>query len=386
MTKRVVWVRAAGRCIICTRSLLTTHLGDRAEIRSIGEVAHIAGESTSGPRGRSSVKPTERNDVSNLILLCPTGHTTADTGRLIDPLYTEEYLLRHKERKEAWIDFVTGLDAERTTIVLRLAGDVRGHTDLVQRVAAAQATMDHALRTPQYLPDPRGVGLTINLQGLPSPGSPKYWVEAVRQITAEVDRVREASRNGEVSHVSVFAFGLLPLLVALGSLLDDTVPCDIYERHRSSDSWMWNREAEAINFGHQTPAQIASETAVLIINASGSIDPGELPADLAELPILVIEPSNGDVPGTTTFESSATLASFTSAARGLLAALEQQKHVRHLHVFAAAPVSAAVSFGRIWPVDNAAPNATIYHRTDQSYVPALRIPTRLTNSPNGDPR
>ena len=312
VTKRAVWARAAGRCIICNRSLLATHLGDRTAIRSIGEVAHIAGESISGPRGSSSIEPSERNDVGNLLLLCPTEHTTADTGRLVDPLYTEEYLLGLKERKEAWVDFVTGLDAERTTVVLRLAGDVRGHTDLVQRDAATRATMDHALRTPQYLPDPRGVGLTINLGGLPSPGSPEYWRDAVRQISAEVDRVREASRNGEISHLSVFAFGLLPLLVALGSLLDDTVPCDIYERHRSSESWMWNRKAEVISFGHQIPANITTETAVLIINASGSINPSELPSELAGLPVLVIEPSNGDVPGPTTFESSATLASFTS--------------------------------------------------------------------------
>jgi hypothetical protein len=48
-----------------------------------------------------------------------------------------------------------------------------------------------------------------------------------------------ASGDG-VHHLSVFAFARLPLLVYLGSCLDDTIATDIYQRHRLNEAWtLW---------------------------------------------------------------------------------------------------------------------------------------------------
>jgi hypothetical protein len=40
----------------------------------LGAVAHIVGQSSAGPRGRSRLTEAERNHHTNLILLCPTHH------------------------------------------------------------------------------------------------------------------------------------------------------------------------------------------------------------------------------------------------------------------------------------------------------------------------
>jgi len=373
---------AGGRCIVCNKDLTSSHLGARAAIRMIGEVAHIAGESVKGPRGISSVAASDRNDVANLVLLCPNEHAEADSGRLDDPLFTESFLLARKASKEAWIRFVTGLDADRTTTVLRLSGEVRGSTSLISLNDAASVTMTEALRTPMYLPDPRGVGLTVDLAEIANPGSPEYWTTCLRQVDEAIERLRRFaqtdSSSGDSVHVSVFAFALVPILVALGNALDDTLRVDVYDRHRSTDTWNWNNAAPEVPFSYSMPNLGGASEAALVINASGSIQQAELPAAARQMPLIMLEPSDSHIPGPLTFESKYTLAAFTATVRLLFADLEKHKNIRRLHVFMAAPISAAVNFGRVWPVDNAAPSMTIYHRADHVYTAAVELPRGST--------
>ena len=373
-TKRLVWVRAGGRCVLCNAYLVSSHLDDRATVRQIGEVAHIVGESGAGPRGASATPSADRNEAENLLLLCPNDHTEADSGRLTDSQYTEEFLRARKHSKEAWVEFATGLGADRTTTVLRLSGDVRGSTCLIDRHEAAETTMRGALRTPRYLPDPRGIGLTIDITGVPEPGTPGYWHACLRQIRQEVDRLRESVRTGDTTHISVFAFALIPLLVGLGYALDDTVDIDVYNRHRQSDSWQWDARAETIDFTWSIPDTTGATQAAILVNASGTIQGTELPESAQGLPCIIVEPESGHTPSPLTFASLATLDSFTVRFRDLLAELERHKHIGHIHLFLAAPLAAAVNIGRIWPHDNAAPSLTVYHRTGNSYEPAIALP------------
>ena len=47
-----------------------------------------------------------------------------------------------------------------------------------------------------------------------------------------------------MSHLSVFAFARLPLLVDLGAAIDDNVAVEVYQRHRSTDEWAWLDEKD----------------------------------------------------------------------------------------------------------------------------------------------
>ena len=55
-TKRLIWVSAGGRCIVCNRYLVSDHLDDSAAVRQIGEVAHIVGKSAA--RATRNVRET----------------------------------------------------------------------------------------------------------------------------------------------------------------------------------------------------------------------------------------------------------------------------------------------------------------------------------------
>jgi hypothetical protein len=72
---KLLWGRAAGFCSnpSCKRDL-TVILEQRASY-NIGEMAHIIAHSGRGPRGQGQSGPVT---YENLILLCPSCHTTAD--------------------------------------------------------------------------------------------------------------------------------------------------------------------------------------------------------------------------------------------------------------------------------------------------------------------
>ena len=74
-TRKILWVRAAGRCSICRQMLATE--GQPADDPSIfGEEAHIVGKSANGPRAGEAV--TDVDAYANLILLCSVHHKQVD--------------------------------------------------------------------------------------------------------------------------------------------------------------------------------------------------------------------------------------------------------------------------------------------------------------------
>jgi len=70
---KILWGRSANRCAICKIELTPD-----GEIETIREIAHIISQSPDGPRGEESLPVNNRNDYSNLILLCPNHHSEID--------------------------------------------------------------------------------------------------------------------------------------------------------------------------------------------------------------------------------------------------------------------------------------------------------------------
>lgn len=76
---KLLWSAAAGRCSFpACWERLTFHEAESSAPFTLGEMAHIRGEQPGSNRHDSSQSPVERDDYSNLILLCPTHHTLID--------------------------------------------------------------------------------------------------------------------------------------------------------------------------------------------------------------------------------------------------------------------------------------------------------------------
>ncbi|THJ64454.1 HNH endonuclease [Arthrobacter echini] len=80
----------------------------------LGEEAHIVAKEKDGPRGKSPLTPAQRDDYSNLILLCSYDHTRIDKA---PQEYTVEFLYETKANHEAWVRETLGSKVDANEVL-----------------------------------------------------------------------------------------------------------------------------------------------------------------------------------------------------------------------------------------------------------------------------
>lgn len=98
--KRILWVRANGKCSICKQDLLED-AQNTSQTSVIGENCHITGEKQIAKRYDSTLTDVERNSYPNLILLCRNHHKNIDDDATT---YTVAKLHQIKANHELWIE------------------------------------------------------------------------------------------------------------------------------------------------------------------------------------------------------------------------------------------------------------------------------------------
>lgn len=310
----------------------------------------------------------------NVLLACESCHEEID-DQLVTGILDVARLTAIKAAHEQRIRHVTTLPDDQRSLVLRVVGKLRGEPVEVTPSTAAKTVIDSG-RFPWFDLDRDRLGAEVDLRSLPGErtADEDYYRMACRAIDEVVEtRLHDAIRSGDVRHVSVFAFARLPLLVYLGAKLEDNCTIEVYQRHRNTQQWAWNDEAEDHHFAVTADGALDVATeAVLILNVSGRIDPRQIPQQLAGLPLLVIAPDA--TPGADVLASRGSLNAFCTAVRDLNATLDAVKNVRRLHVIGALPPAAAVELGRLHD-QHIHPALVVYSRTnDDTYLPALEIP------------
>lgn len=119
---KILWSAAAGRCSYtdCWEKLCSQEAGGSAPF-IIGEMAHIRGDKEGSNRHDPSQSQAERDDYSNLILLCPTHHRLIDRKEN-ETLYTVEILHEMKRKHEAKV--LDRLDIEKTLTRSNVAAQI----------------------------------------------------------------------------------------------------------------------------------------------------------------------------------------------------------------------------------------------------------------------
>jgi hypothetical protein len=374
-----VWVRSGGRCVICNRYLLEGSLSYRE--LTFGELAHIVGQQAAAgsPRGLDDdLDAVERDTADNLVLVCDDEHDELDKIGSRN-LFTVDFIRELKRCHEERIRHVTEFGEDRRTTILRMVGRLRGNAIEVGRDAATGTVIRCGQRFPRFslAHDRHSIEVDLRHVAGEATAAAPYYEAAKASIDEVLDhKLADGVARDEITHLSVFAFARLPLLVHLGAQLDDNVPTDVYQRHRATESWEWpDPDAEALFRVDLLEVTSGHAEGVLVVNVTGSIQPGEVPAGLAELPRFGIS-IDGVTPSPDVIAGPKALGSFEASCRALLAGIEaSHKRLRRLHVLAAIPVSAAVVLGRVG--DPAVhPSLLVYDRTDDGYKPALEVGAR----------
>lgn len=368
----LVWVRAGGTCVLCKRYLLDGSLTGLPV--SLGELAHIVGQQDSdrSPRGRHWLARHKRDLAENVLLACESCHEEID-DQLATGILDVDALTRIKALHEQRIRHVVTLPDDRRSLVLRMVAELRGNALEIGRDTAATAVIS-ADRFPWFDLDRNHIGVEIDLRNLPdeAEADQEYYASARRAIDRVLEhKLHDAVNSGDVKHVSVFPFARLPLLVYLGSRLEDNYAVDVFQRHRNTQSWAWQDTAPHQFTVAGIEALNGADEAVLLLSVSGTVDPAEVPVELRHLPRVTVNPDATPSPDIVTSRGS--LDEFTKAVRAINAAFDANTRLRTVHVFGALPPTAAVELGRLLD-RHIHPALVIYDRSDAgTYRPAVEI-------------
>lgn len=217
-----VWVRAGGTCVLCKRYLLEGALTGLQV--SLGELAHIVGQQNNAqsPRGLHPMGRELRDTTDNVLLACKSCHGEID-HQLMSGILNVDALTALKVDHERRVRHVVTLPEDHRSLVLRVIGQLRGNAVEVSQATAAEIVIAGG-RFPWFDLDRDRLGVEVDLRALPGEtvADDMYYLVARRAIDEVIDnKLHGAVKSGDVRHVSVFPFARLPLLVYVGSKLED---------------------------------------------------------------------------------------------------------------------------------------------------------------------
>lgn len=363
-TRQIIWGKGAGRCYFCNTSLIGDLISGN-EDANFGFVAHIVGEKATSPRGDPVRSPLLADDYRNLLLMCYTHHKLIDVDKVDD--FPEPVLLEMKRQHEERIAVVVDIKPERASHVLRYGAKIGDHESTIafERVRTAMLPQ-------RYPADGKSIGIEI-LGNATTDGEELFWKTEPENLRRQFDtilRPRIASR--EITHLSVFGLGPIPLLVRLGTLLGDIVPADVYQLHREPIAcWPWAGDGPNLRFQVDRPTAQGS-TVALKLAISGTVTDERVHAVLGhEVPIWSV---TSDPIGNDVMRHAVDLRAFRTVMRKLYDDIKAHHGENAtIHVLPAVPVSVAIELGRVRMPKSDLPLLIYDNIRDLGFIPRLGI-------------
>lgn len=329
-----VWWKAAGRCEFkgCNKPLYKH--GVTLDKCKISELAHIIADSEQGPRGDKELSKVLAKDPKNIMLMCPECHKYIDNegkGK-----YTAEMLFDMKKRHE-----------ERIARLASIGEDLQAHVVTYgSKIGDQQPDFSFPLIQDALLPDfyPTSDD-SIDLGGnLYSGGDwDEYWKKEIEHLEFTCkDLVLDKIRKWEYKRIALFGLAPMPLLVKLGTMLNNKHEVEVYQKQRTG-GWKWSRDDINTDYLVNRPTNTTSEP-VLVLSLSFPITDrikGFKPdSSLWEMTI--------DTPNPDFLRSRQQLYDFGRQVELLLDEIDKASNSKPLHLFMAVPVACAIEFGRVW--------------------------------------
>lgn len=338
--KLKLWTKSGGRCQFrgCNELL---YRDDKTYAQmNRAYIAHIVADSPGGVRGDKELSPKLAKEFSNLMLLCDTHHRMID-----DPSngakYTVELLQTYKKEHEKRIEYLTEIQENYKSHLLFFKDNIGNRKTEIEFEDARLAILPRFPASNNFI----DIDLT---HGAYRDHEENYFQDKQKEISRLVEtKLRQLS---DVQHLSVFAFASIPLLIHFGYELGDTISADIYQRHRSTNSWKW-QDNDMSGFQYVIEENLVEEEAengvvALNLSLSGTIQDKEIESVLekpySSYKLTITKPSPNFL------KSEKQLDLFKAEIRTLLRRIrETHGHNCEIHLFPAIPLSIAVSIGCI---------------------------------------
>lgn len=337
--KNQLLVKSAGRCQFrgCNQSLYMDIITKRDFNKSY--IAHIVGDKPTGPRGDVVQSPILANALSNLMLLCDGCHRRVDAEN--GKYYSVSELLAMKKEHEDRIENVTAIAPNMQSHIITYKANVGVFTPEMSYQTVSQ------FLPPNYYP---AIADTIDLSLSNSIQRDKdvaFWTTEVANLEAQFDRkLFQKFTKGEIQHLSVFAFAPIPLLIKLGTLINDIYKSNIHQKVRNPDTWNLDDDPTEIKYTIIAP-EAKNKTVALNISLSAMITNDRITQVLGdECDVYTITIDN---PFNDYLKSKKHLEDFSVSIRQLFNQIKAKYNSQTpIHIFPAMPIAKAVELGRVW--------------------------------------
>ncbi len=333
-TANQLWARAAGRCEFegCNCILDADPVTQDAE--NAGQIAHIVSVKDNWARGNQL--PEElRDKIDNLMLLCYRHHRLVDEERPLD--FTVEQLNAMKRKHEERIRMVSGIQPDKQSLVL-LYGPNIGNDTVVLRENEAAYTL-----FPEYYPAETSPVRMELVNSLFRDRENQFWdIEQQNVKRTFGSKILPKIEEG-VNHFSVFALAPQPLLVYLGTLLNDKYHVNVYQKHREPDTWKWQSECDDNCFVVKRPKDFSKQP-VLVFALSATYIETRITAFYQEASTWVVTCNS---PHNDMLKTQVQLSDFRRIVRTVIDEINCESSYDIVNIHMAMPVACAFELGRI---------------------------------------
>lgn len=353
-TVRILCGKAAGMCEFegCNKRLFY----DNVTLREFNNafVAHIVASSADGPRGDKALSPQLSDKLENLMLMCAEHHKLIDT-------YVEEFpvekLKGMKVAHEEKVERICSLFHVPKTEIVRFSSPIKGIHDV---------NIDYNLAAKAVLPEKQpgsSHGVCILVKSFYDYKSEEYWRDCCHQIEIQFQNVLY---NPYIqlykADFSIFPIAPIPLIIKLGSLISDKLPCDVYQKTRIPDSWEWQSNNKTNDFLiERKQCNIENKNVALVVSLTNEISEERI-WNVGEFEAIF--KITATELGVDCIKSVADLSLFWHAYQKVCdEILNTYGKEVCIHLFPAIPVSAAFEIGRRY-MCNTYPSIIIYDECD----------------------
>ena len=342
-TKDKVWSDSHGRCMFlgCGESLRYDFLTGTGG--NFSYLAHNVASSEGGERGVPYISEALSNDPNNILLLCDKHH------RLIDKVAAADYPATTLAVMRA--DFcnlaeslLNGLSFEAVpvyTILWPVNGQFVSNPQL-KDIASSLSLLKARIK---------GQERCLTDSNTPYRKKPeKFNEDLIELIQEEADQILQGTKR-EGYKAALFAFGPMPALIGLGSLLGNKNEFTPMLRYRDSSSWLWPHENIVDTFYEITglDSLTQSDDVVICINFTAIAEPIKkqaeqlnktLGASIIEITALPEYLGNGAIPNPESGKK------FCARLQQLLHELKNKHGAQRVHLLVCASNAACIFIGQ----------------------------------------
>lgn len=367
-TKDKVWSDSHGRCMFlgCGEPLQYDFLTGNGG--NFSYLAHNVASAEGGERGIPYLSEALSNEPNNVLLLCDKHH------RLIDKVAAADYpattlALMRKEFCDLTESLLNGLSFEAVpvyTILWPVNGQFVSNPQL-KDIASSLSLLKARIK---------GQERCLTDSNTPYRKKPeKFNEDLIELIQEEADQILQGTKR-EGHKAALFAFGPMPALIGLGSLLGNKNEFTPMLRYRDSSSWLWPHENVIDSFykieGLGSLTQ--GEDIVICINFTAIAEPIKkqaeqlnktIGASIIEITALPEYLGNGAIPNPESGKK------FCARLQQLLHDLKDKYGAKRVHLLVCASNAACVFIGQA--IDLHHPEIIAYDFAKETMVARLVI-------------